>query len=155
MLEALKSDDDHVRQGAVWALGCIRGKEAADAVKTALKDEHVAVRSAAAWSAGNLATPSLLQPLVDALQQDPEVTVRAMAAEQLKEFGGETVIAALINALSDKAPEVRGYAATSLAALGAEEAVPAIKGLEKDTNAVVREAVEYALRKMKIDKNEG
>jgi len=150
MLEALKNDDDRIRQGAAWALGCIGGKEAVEAVKTALNDEHVGVRSAAAWSAGNLRDPSLTQPLIDALQ-DKELTVKSMAAEQLGKFEGEKVIAALIKALSDDAPEVRGYAATSLAMLTATEAIPALKALEKDTNAVVREAVDYALRRMKID----
>lgn len=156
MLKASKSDDNRIRQGATWALGCIGGKEAVGAVKTALKDKHVGVRSAAAWSAGNLRDPSLVQPLIDTLQ-DKELTVKSMAAEQLGKFGGEKVVAALIEALSDKAPEVRGYAATSLAALTATEAIPALQALEKDTNAVVREAVDYALRKMKIDtdKDEG
>ncbi|MFC1462895.1 HEAT repeat domain-containing protein, partial [Verrucomicrobiota bacterium] len=150
MLESAKSDDDRIRQGAAWALGCIGGEEAVETVKQALKDKHVGVRSAAAWSAGNLADPSLVQPMIDTLQ-DSEMTVRAMAAEQLGKFGGELVIAALIKALSDDAPEVRGYATTSLAALTATEAIPALQALENDTNAIVREAVDYALRKMKID----
>lgn len=145
LLARASDNDPKIRQGVVWALGCIGGEGAPEAVAKAMADEHSGVRSAAAWAAGRLRAPVLVEGVI-ALLADKDVDPRAMAAKQLGDMGAVQAVDALIAALRDEEPRVRGYAAISLAELNAEPALDAIRLLLDDEDADVRAAASYAVK---------
>jgi HEAT repeat protein len=147
LVRAMEHESPKIRQGAVWALGCIGGREASEAVGKGLKDEHEAVRAAAAWSAGRLRNPVHVPPMI-ALLADEHEMVRAMAAEQLGEMDSQDAVKPLLGLLDDEDPQVRGKAAMSLAELGAEQALPAVRKLLDDEDPEVRTAASYAVKKL-------
>jgi len=149
LVKGVKDKRPRARQGSVWALGCIGGREAGELVRAALDDEHEGIRSAAAWSAGRLGA-SFVEDLVKLLKDDPKAGPRAMAAEQLGNLSDEQAIPPLIAALADPDPQVRGRAALALAlfetrATVAEKQLAELAG---DTNVHVREAADYALKRI-------
>ena len=83
----LKSKDSSVRAKAVEAIGHFEAKDTTAAIPdliTCLHDEHASVRKQAAWtlgSMGRLAADAV--PELNKLLKDPEVEVRAAAAEAL------------------------------------------------------------------------
>jgi HEAT repeat protein len=99
-------------------------------------------RKRAAWALGFLsheqATPALLRTLGD---RNEETDVRAYAAEALGHLVPHTqhdeALAALLQALTDRAPEIRFWAAFALGNLGDERAIPALQGLaDRDSESV-------------------
>ncbi len=144
------------------------GPSAKSALVTALKDENLHVRSAAALTLGALAhyyqtdisdaTPAL----IDALQ-DTDVAVRLASASALSEIGprADSAVPALILLLRD--PEigrqkgeryfVRSTAARALGNIGpkAKNAIPSLKTLLTDSDAYNRSLAAIAIWKIDSD----
>lgn len=88
--------------------------------------------------------------LIDVLD-DAEATVREHAAEAIGDIGASAApagVPALVGVLSDPAPRVRRDAVRSLGYIGeaSRSAVPEIKRLLEDPEAIVREAAKAALK---------
>ena len=91
---------------------------------------------------GGTAVPSL----IDALDH-PDNTLRSYAARSLGNIGDHRAEAALLRALKDKHPAVRGDAANALRMMEVSSALPVLKELAgNDPNEFVRAASEAAIR---------
>ena len=110
----LKSGDPEERREAAMKLSRIEGSAATSALVSALTDPSPLVRGAVAASLGERADASVASPLGARLTSDKDAFVRKTAAYALGRFSGTERTAALIGALKDKDPEVRGAAAVSL-----------------------------------------
>jgi HEAT repeat protein len=131
-----ESGGDYGRMLAANALGKVTGSAAAEAVsavKPALSDVDLSVRSCAAVALGKIgpAAAEAVPELIKALRDDARVAVNAAQALWLI---GLRAVPALIEALGDLDPRVRGCAAGALGKIGpaAAEAVPALIGALRD-----------------------
>ena len=116
----------------------------------ALKDSDATIRrTAAAFIANLISSPSEAAPALIGLLKDTDVEVRRTAAQALRGMSTEakTVVPALIEALKDKDTDVREAAAEALWCLGpvAKLAIPALVKLLKDENDAVRTEAVHAL----------
>ncbi len=100
----------------------------------ALDDIDQSVRYAGATQAGSAGLPHLVAVLLRVLEQDRDSMVRVAAAESLGMIGDVMAVPALIHALNDRSPLVRGWAASSLAEFPGSRSTEALHerlGLEK------------------------
>jgi len=135
--KALGDPDERVRQGAAYALSGYWGQSAHKALVAALKNEKSAkVRRSVAEALGNPGVmgrysahkwdeaPITQAALQDALVNDPDYGVRAMAAQQLGRFKNGEALNALLKALAkDRSVSVRSAAAQALGELDMAGAV--------------------------------
>jgi len=84
------------------------------ALTAALEDEHAEVRIAAIRALERLGEPSAVPDLARVLAEDKDPDVRAASARSLRRFKGPEVLAALVDALDDRAENVSFVAAESL-----------------------------------------
>lgn len=83
-----------------------------------------------------------LDTLLDTLASDPDPAVRAAAADMLAETERSEAIDGLLQALEDPSPEVVVQALETLALVGTQDILPAIKPLLDSDNDEIREAAE-------------
>jgi HEAT repeat protein len=123
--DGLRAEGADARAAAVSHLGWLgkAAKEAAPAVRDALKDKAPLVRQAAAAALGGIDDgPDSLATLMEALR-DREPAVRAIAASSLgTDFGpaAKAAVGALTKALWDEDASVRSNAAEALGRIGPE-----------------------------------
>jgi HEAT repeat protein len=100
-LQAARADSDEaVRETAVWAVGELGDKSAAEALGQLLStDRNHQVKQTAAWALGQLELERAPKGLIDALR-DPDVDLRLKAAWALSEIGDGAAIPALRAALA-------------------------------------------------------
>ncbi len=120
-LSAIIADDADpaVQAAALHTLGAEPNDhtpELASSVVKALAHPHEGLRAVAAQVAGGFADCRMLPLLVAMLHDDPAASVRATAAGALTNLHQPPVTDALLAALDDDAPEVRGAAITALGA---------------------------------------
>jgi HEAT repeat protein len=159
--KALGDPDERVREGAAYALSGYWGQSAHKALVAALKNEKSAkVRRSVAEALGNPGVmgrysahkwdeaPITQSALQDALANDPDYGVRAMAARQLGRFKNGSALDALLNALAkDKSISVRSAAAEALGKLDMPGAVkPLIDVLYFEKDEMLLMSVLKALR---------
>lgn len=90
-----------------------------------------------------------VNPLIEAMQNDPNVEVRGRAAEALGKLGGPDVAEPLIEALGGRSELVRERAAKALAELGDLRAVDPLRKLaESDPDRYVKAAAEEAVKQL-------
>jgi HEAT repeat protein len=131
LIEALRSDDALLRQGAAESLAKQGRADAVPHLVKALNDEQPLVRRAAAYALGHLGNKNAGQALVESLH-DRAVLVRRSAAYALGALRAEAGLAALQIALTDRDPLVRRNAAWALGRIGRAEAIPALTPLLTD-----------------------
>ena len=138
LIDALSDPHPGVREQAAYALGCLTGTDAADALEVALEDrEHDGVRFNAAVALANIGRcGAAVQTLVQFLDPDAEIRVgdgsglfvrqsdaalRVRAAKALEEIGAQAVTAlpALRNRLDDTDESVRRAAKDAIALIDA------------------------------------
>jgi HEAT repeat protein len=143
-LSALASAEDEGQGTAsANALAEIRTRQTRRGLERILASGKSAeARKRAAWALGFLhdedAAPALLRTLAD---RHEETDVRAYAAEALghlaPQMQHDEALAALLQALTDRAPEIRFWAAFALGNLGDERAIPALQRLaDRDPDSV-------------------
>jgi cyclophilin family peptidyl-prolyl cis-trans isomerase/HEAT repeat protein len=91
-----------------------------------LADEEARVRRRAALAVGRVGLPDGVPALVKALQADPDVEVRQMAAFGLGLIADRSAAAPLRAALADSSPLVAGRAAEALGLIGDTDSAPDI-----------------------------
>jgi HEAT repeat protein len=155
LLKALNDDSESVRKLALEALRKIGAPDKGDVplLVTALKDRNAEVRRYAAGALGQVGpgARSAVAPLLAALK-DADGGVRQSAARALGKMGPdakERVQRALVEALGDDDPDVRGAAAEGLASLPLDAGdVPALLKLLKNADSEVRAQAARSLGKV-------
>ncbi|MCX6558123.1 MAG: HEAT repeat domain-containing protein [Candidatus Aminicenantes bacterium] len=99
---------------------------------------------AAIKALGDIGDAMAVWPLVQALN-DPNSSVRFVAAEALSEIGDARAVEPLIKALKDSNSTVRGSAAMALGEIGDERAVEPLKMALNDANEFVHSEAANAL----------
>lgn len=133
LVRSLTEDGEaSVRAPAVSALGAIGDLRALPAVRAALADLDLGVRSAALHAFvgfGPECAPAL-PDVVRILRSDPEPGLRATAALALGQWqqGAAPAVPALLRALADPEPGVRSATASALFSLALADALPAATG---------------------------
>src|SRR2546422_123652 len=154
----LTQDQELVRGAAATALAELGPSDTRAALNLALHDSSPRVRTFALQTAGRLGLAAKLPAVRDAVT-DPDVTVRIAALSALGpsqdpsggalgDLGATSAITVLVDALSDRDPYVRNFAAVSLGRLNAKAAIGALWGAVKDPDSLVRLAAAEALVKL-------
>ena len=144
----VKADQPAVQYAAAYALGDIASPAGADALKELRRSDDAMLKTIAAWGLAKISPDSKVlkkeaaEQLVKSLKSDDKY-VRQAAARGLVELrpDPEIVRPALVAALADDDPAVRGNIVEAIAALG-ERAVPdLVKGLKnpnfRDASAAI------------------
>ena len=100
LVAALSSPDWSVRLTALHMLG--ERDAPTELLVNAIQDEHASVRVAAIQILGKRSGHIPVEPLITALQHDPEWSVRAMAALTLRMAAGPIPVEPLLDALHDE-----------------------------------------------------
>jgi HEAT repeat protein len=126
LLDLLKSDTTAVRRAAAQTLRQMKADQldgqAIAPLVAALHDPASAVRASVVTALGRI--PGTTTHLT-AMMDDPAVEVRSAAASALGRLSGEEAMAAVVVALSDSSPNVRGSAVQALRELTRDIAPPA------------------------------
>lgn len=154
LLDLLDFPDAAIRASAVDALGILadlRDRTAGSALVPLLKDPYSLVRANTAESLGLLQVKESVGELMLTLQTDEDALVRLCAAEALGRLRDHSSLPTLIEALSDLDAGVRGYAADSVGALGAEAKV-LIQKLSHEKSGFVKAFIFSALYRLGEEK---
>jgi len=130
LIDALRHEDEEVREYAAEAVGKIGGKRGVEPLIETLKDSSWRVRMWAAWALGNVRDERAVEPLIRALRDD-RLDVRRIAADALSKIG-ETAIDPLIKAFSDEDPNFCSRIEYALWNIGNAVVGPLIRALEAD-----------------------
>jgi HEAT repeat protein len=140
----VKGDQPATQYAAAYALGEIAAPQGADALKAARRSDDPMLKTVAAWGLAKISPDSKVllkeaaEQLVASLKSDDK-HVRTAAARGLADLKPEAQLVrpALIAALADDDPAVRGNIVDAVAALGATAVPDLMKGLK---NPAFREA---------------
>lgn len=133
----INSELPATQYAAAFALGSIASKEGADALKAAGKDDDPMLKTLSAWGLAKISPDNEVivkqaaEQLVAALKSSDE-HVREAAARGLADLKPEPKLVrrALVEALTDTDPEVRGNVVEAISGMGAEAAPDVAKGLK-------------------------
>lgn len=112
-----------------------------------MRDDDYLIRRDAAWAWRFLKPRYSASSLVWLLNNDAHPVVRATAAQALRNFHGESIVAALALALADESADVRVSVAMALCRNTTRSAIPALQLALDDENAQVRELAQVALKR--------
>lgn len=138
----LADPDARVRVAVASALRDLADTSAAPCLLPFLTDQDPDVRCAVASALGRIGGPAAAKPLADALSLpgQPLLVRRALAAALVRTAHPEAQ-PALLAALSDVDPQVRGYAAEALGHIGDEGTVSALSAALSDESALLQGTV--------------
>lgn len=135
-----------MRYNAARALGKIGDSRATPALIKVLNDNEWEVRFYAAEALGAIGDVQASKPLADLLLSDSQQKVRLVAIQALDNVDGREEYRAVVKALSDMDPEVRGYAAELSASWDINDSLPIIiRMLKEDRSNVTRSCCAHAL----------
>ncbi len=102
-LDGMSDEDSGVRSASVRALGRHGDPEHVDLIVNALNDEVEGVRIEAARALQRVHSARAIKPLIEAINEDeePNVDVRAAAADALGQYRESEVVQALVASLRD------------------------------------------------------
>jgi HEAT repeat protein len=127
-----------------------RIRKAARLVIALLDEPDSALRSAAVWTLGELGETKAGRALLIGFKSEPDPKLRVSYAIALGEIEYRPAVPALVQALQDAEPQLRKYAASSLAGIGTQRAVDAVmKGLKNEGNEDVHKHMRWALTRWK------
>jgi hypothetical protein len=145
--QAVASPDPELRQRATSEAASL-GKRFTDVLLVGLDDPDPRVvedclMTLARWNA-------LTLPLLSKLHGNPSAQVRLHALNSLEKIKDPQSVSLVLASLSDPSPFVRGHAASSLRALGAREAAPALESaVQNEQDATARKAMLAALQALR------
>jgi HEAT repeat protein len=140
--KSLADEDSRVRAAAAEALGDCGEPTSVPALLALLLDDDETVVQAAARGLGQIRDDTGARALAAALVRPGQslLTQRALAAALARAPHPEAQ-AALLEALGNSDPQVRGYAAEALGHVGDEEAWSALVGLKDDAAPLLKGSV--------------
>jgi len=142
LVKRLDDPEPRVRAAVATALGRIADPTKATALLPLLADDDPDVVRAAARALGNIGDPKVAAPLAEALTQaDQPLLVRRALAAALARAPHPDAQPALLEALGDPDPQVRGYAVEALGHVGNEAAHDALAALRSDKAALLKGTV--------------
>lgn len=153
LIEAMKSENSLIREGAVDALSIalMRGLEDPKLIEQiigALSDSDPKVRRKTALALGKIKDAKAVEPLITLLG-DSEPQVRWMAVSSLGEIKDPRAVEPIIAALSNNDPDIKIIALSVLAKMNDPRAVEPIIALIANDNQGTRKAAIAALGAMK------
>jgi HEAT repeat protein len=138
----LDDRDPLVRVAVASALRDLADPSAAQCLLLLLADENSEVRCAAAAALGRIGSPDTAKPMANALLLPGQsLLVRRALAAALVRTAHPEAQPALLAALSDTDPQVRGYAAEALGHVGNETAIAALATASSDETALLQGTV--------------
>ena len=144
----VRDDDVQVRRNVAQALGQFEESSAVDPLTTMTRDRDAEVRANAIEGLSRFESMNLVSVFVAALK-DSSAHVREHAADALGSVEElKTAPRALIDALGDPNKDVRRNAASALANIGDEAAVPGLKKLVSDSDTETRRHAVEALKEI-------
>ena len=143
LLEALKDEEEYVREAAVWALGEIGHKTAVEPLMLAVNDRDRYVREGAVAALGKIKDPGVVQPLVRALQ-DHDESMRRAAEEALGRLG-RIALPDLVTLLGAEDWDIRWRVTHIMGQTKDSSVLDALCRALKDENTYVREGAVAAL----------
>ena len=149
LMLALDDENWQVRQRAIQALGDLRSNRALGGILACLRDDVWNVRESAAKALAKLRSEKSVKALINSLQ-DPNWRVRSMILSALWQVGTERAVHALIDALHDEEWMVHWKAAYTLGKIGTGNLFSLLTWMERDRNALIREAARNILRSLEI-----
>lgn len=152
--QALKDQDERVREGAIYALCDLRELNAYQLMIEVLENEVDDVRAAAAWGLRDCQDPEAVPVLKIVLKaQDPDVRIKAL--EALGANDTPDAIPVVRNAINDPEPDVKYAATLSLLELTGENWLQELSGIIGRTSGVTLQQVLrgffHATNYLKID----
>lgn len=150
--EGLNSTDPQIRAGAVRALGRDGHREnVAVVIRIFEKDDEVLeVKDAAAQSLRKLKEHLVEGDFITDATEHPETHMRMRAIRVLEAIGGRKAIRALVLALADEKPPVRGRAAKALAELEVIAALPKLEEMVgKPLNEPIKQHLTQAAQRLR------
>jgi WD40 repeat protein len=144
LLTELENTEWQVRVGVIQRFEEYGERAPIESLIMTFKDEHEAVRAAAAHALGVLQNPQAVTPLVEALQ-DPIWLVRAAVVQALGMLGEHAPVEPLMLALHDEDESVRVVAVRALATMGERVPVEPLLTALQDSAWQVREMALLAL----------
>ncbi len=143
--QALRSEIPRERAAAVYGLVQLDSAQIVPYLAEALDDADQWVRFFAARGAGYLASPELIESLLQHAQNDPAIPVRLEAIGALGQIGGPRAVAALTPLADDVEPDVARVAVEALGKIGLPEALPPLLSALQTTRGERRITVIEAL----------
>jgi HEAT repeat protein len=161
LIEGLKTEDRIARRTLASILGELRerGEVSDDLLVNALRNDSVQVRRGAAQALGESSfeeseqkASDLVVAALGASLKDPDLETQVSAARALGQPGLKSAVPALVEALEGSNVDLRRAAVVALGRIGPEAspALPALKGLLDDKNALVRGAARRALKELAV-----
>ena len=129
-----------MRYSAARSLGKIGDNRATPDLIKLLEDPESEVRFYTAEAIGNIGDEQASKPLANVVLNDSTAKVRLAAITALDKVGGKSESKAVIDALADSDPDVRGYAAELAASWAIQEGLPIITRMIKEDRANIARA---------------
>ena len=146
IIDTLTENRMTMRYNAARALGNIGEKRAVPALVKLLDDKEWQVRFYAVEALGKIDDNSATNPIADMMVKDANNEVRLAAIKALYQVDGKARYKSVIEAFSDKEPNIRSYAVELSAKWRIEEALPLITRMLKDDRSnAVRASCAYTL----------
>lgn len=146
----IEEDSSQFREQAVKALRKLKIAASVPVFRRLLDDHTPTLRRQAIEQLAVLKCEGVLPRLRDMLKRDPDETVRGACAKALGDFGDETSVHLLEEALEDH-PLVRLQAVIALGRLGQASAGPILLPLMRDPLPEVRYQAVRAVAKLKLE----
>ena len=152
LLPLLRHTSEYVREAALLGLAEAGGREIARPAMPALKDESVAVRSAAARAVAAGGDPASSTVLIRRMEQEPDEGVQAELLRAIGRLGSKEALEVLARyaepggMMHRRSPMVRAAAVDGLRYLTRPEARGLLELYSKDKEPAVRKAAEAALK---------
>jgi len=147
-----RDDDGDVRRAAARALGELGDARAAAALVTVVASNQASeLRTVALNALGQLKAPESVAGMIEVWKLDPTVNDNGPIQEGVRYTLRDMSAVAydpLIAALRDPHPNVRAFAADTLALIGDKRAIKAIEPLVEDPDPAVRHEAETALERL-------
>lgn len=137
-----------VKVAAIFTLGEWQCTEAVSALASLLQSENPVLRSRTAEALRKIASPTAVEPLYAALEQEENLKVALRLAESLLSLGDERVIPVLSAALAYDDDEIRHRAVEILVSYPHAASVPILLECLKEDDQATRAAAVYVLGKV-------
>ena len=138
LLEAARTGSDSLQYIAAQIFGRIGDGRAVPFLLEAAKNDNAHIRKEAVLALGMMDMPDLAEPIAAILRTEPSAIVRGAAVESLANLRDTTVVADLVESLSDTAAVVRRHALAGLHRRWTDAAEDAAIGALGDEDERVR-----------------